>query len=100
EDDRGALAGEVDIIRGRIMRGRLEKSSQHRGFRKGEGTGGLLEKTLRGRLNAIGAAAEIDAVQIERENLLLAVARLQPDGEQHFPQLAADRAVGLEKDVL
>ena len=47
------------------------------------------------RLNAIGAAAEIDPVEIHLENLVLGVFVLEPEGEQDFLDLEREIFVSL-----
>ncbi len=54
----------------------------------------------RRRLDAIGARAEIDPVEIHFEDLVLGVLLLQPQREQHFLHLALQRPVGLQEQVL
>ena len=52
------------------------------------------------RGDAVGADAEIDLVQIELEDLVLGVGALDADGEDGFLDLALDRAVAGEQEVL
>src|SRR5690606_4705714 len=46
------------------------------------------------------AAAHIGAVEIELENLVLGVVRLEPEREEGFLDLALERALGAEEQVL
>ena len=48
----------------------------------------------------MGAAAEIDPVQVELKDLVLGVLVLKPDREHGLLHLSLKRAVGLEKQVL
>ena len=52
------------------------------------------------RGDAVGADAEIDLVEIELEDLVLAVGALDADGEDGFLDLALERAVAREQEVL
>ena len=60
----------------------------------------LAEEALRRRLDAEHAGAEIDAVEIEREDLVLRVARLQIEREHRLLRLALEGAAGIEEQVL
>ena len=60
----------------------------------------LAEEFLRRRLDAENAGAEIDAVEIEREDLVLGVARLQIEREHRFLHLALEGAAGIEEQIL
>src|ERR1700721_4012700 len=61
-------------------------------LRDGEVFGRLAEVTLACCLHAIGAGAEIDAVEIELENLGLGVLALQPERQLSFLQFALEGA--------
>ncbi len=60
----------------------------------------LAEIALRRGLDAIGAGAEIDAVEIELEDLVLGIFALQPEREFDFLQLARKRALLGQEQVL
>ena len=60
----------------------------------------LAEIELRGGLDAIVAAAEIGAVEIELEDFLLAQPRLDPQGQEGLMHLAADGALRRQEEVL
>src|SRR6185295_8117772 len=49
--------------------------------------------TLRGRLDAIGAGAEIDAVQVKLKNFRLGVFAFEPDRKFRFLQFTLNRAL-------
>ncbi len=53
-----------------------------------------------GRIDAIGAGAKIDPVEIQLQDLILGVAGLQPQGEHHLLHLAADGALMGQEQVL
>ena len=60
----------------------------------------LAEIALRGGLDAVGAGAEIDAVEIELENLVLAELALEPEREHQLLHLAPERALLGQEQVL
>ena len=55
---------------------------------------------MRRGVDAIGAGAEIDAVEIDLEDLVLAEAVLEPQRQQGFLDLAGEAALGRQKQVL
>ena len=61
--------------------------------------GAVPEEEPRGAVDAVGAAAEIDAVQVELEDLVLGEAPFEREGEDPFADLAAEAAVVGEEDV-
>ena len=67
-DLRAALGGR-EIVGRRKTRRRFHEACQHRGFRKRDLARGFSEVALRGGLHAIRAGAEIDAVEVELQNL-------------------------------
>ena len=60
----------------------------------------LAEIALRRCLHAIGAGAEIDAVEVEFENLVLGEFALEPECQQQFLQLAGEGALLRQEQVL
>ena len=72
EHDLRAPLGAVGIAGRRQPRRRLDEAGEHRRFGELHLARGLAEIALRGRLDAVGAGAEIDAVEIELENFVLA----------------------------
>src|SRR5204862_7007155 len=56
-------------------------------------------EATRGGIDAVGAAAEIDAVEVELEDLVLREAPLQRHGEDRLAKLAREAAVVVEEDV-
>ena len=96
----GAALGGGEVTRRRQPRRRAHQPGEHGRFGKRYLARGLAEVALRGLLDAIGAGAEIDAIEIERENLRLGIFPFQPDRQQHFLQLAIDGALLREEEVL
>ena len=60
----------------------------------------LAEEFLRRRLDAVHPGAEIDAVQVQGQQLVLGVAGLQIQRQHRFLDLAIKRAAGAEEQVL
>ena len=58
------------------------------------------EELLRCSLDAEDAGAEIDAIEIEREDLVLGIARLEIKREHRFLELAVEGAAGAQKKIL
>jgi hypothetical protein len=52
------------------------------------------------RIDPVGAGPQIDPVQIDREDLVLGKAPLEPQGEQDLLHLPLDRALRLQEQVL
>ena len=100
EDDEGAGLGAFGVAHRRETRGRLEQPGERGGFRKRDLAGVLVEIAPRRRLHAGRARAEIDPVQIHLQDLVLGELRLQPERQHRFLDLALDRLVGCQKDVL
>ncbi len=96
----GALLGAVEIARRRQPRRRLDQAGEQRGFGERNVARRLAEIALRGLLDAVGAGAEIDAVEIELEDLGLGEFPFQPERQQHLLQLAVDRALLRQKQIL
>ena len=60
----------------------------------------LVEIDQRGGGDAVGAEAEIDLVEIELEDLLLGIGALDLEREQRFLDLALERDLVGQKEVL
>ncbi len=100
QNDLRALGRRVGIGKWIEPRRGLDASGQHRCFGQRETRGRLAEEPFRGRLDAEDAGAEIDAVEIEGEDLVLAVARLEIEREDGFLELAFEGAIGIQKEIL
>ena len=61
--------------------------------------GAMAEEAPRGGVDAIGAAAEIDAVEIELEDLVLGEFALERERQHAFLDLAAEGAAVGQEDV-
>ena len=94
----GAGGGQVDV-RGVFGR-RLEKARQHGCLGERQVLDVLAEIEVGGGRDAEGAAAHIGAVEIELEDLLLGDVHLQPERQERLLDLALDRALVGEEQVL
>ena len=61
--------------------------------------GAMAEEAARRGVDAVGAAAEIDPVEIELEDLVLGELRLQRQRQDRLADLAAEGAVVGQEDV-
>ena len=61
--------------------------------------GAVAEESSRRGVDAIGAAAEIDAVEVELEDLVLGEFALEREREDRFLDLAPEAAVVGQEDV-
>ena len=100
EHDVGARARGRQIDVRRELGRRLEQAGEHRGFRQVHVARRLVEVILRGRIDAEGAAAHIGAVEIQLEDLVLGQPRFQPHRQERLLDLALDRALVGQKQVL
>ena len=84
----------------RVFGGGLEQARQHGGLGQRDVPHRLAEIELRGGLDAIVAAAEVGAVEIELQDFLLRQPRFEPQGEEGLMHLAADGALRRQEQVL
>ena len=99
EHGAGAADGGIDIGRRRIARRRLDQSGNNGGLADGQVGGGVTEETATGAVHTVGAAAEIDLVEIKLENLLLGELRFERHGQHHFARLAIDGPIGVQEKI-
>ena len=92
--------GAVRVVARREPRRRAHQAGEHGGFRDGELLRRLAEIALRRRLDAVGAGAEIDAVEIELDDLGLAELAFQPQRQRHLLHLAGEGALLGQEQVL
>ena len=76
-----------------VGRRRLRDRRQRRGLGDVQLAGALAEVALACDLDAVGAIAEVDLVEVQLEDLVLAVALLDVECDAHLPQLPAQAAV-------
>ena len=100
EDELGAGLRRIRVAVRREPRGRLDEAGEHRRFGEGDVAGGLAVIALRRRLDAVGAGAEIDAVEIELEDLVLGVFALEPERQDRLLDLARGGALLGQEEVL
>ena len=84
----------------REFRRRLEQPRQHGGFRQVHVARRFVEIILRGRVHPEGAAAEIGAIEVEFQDLVLRQPHLQPQRQERLLDLALDGALVGEEQVL
>ena len=84
----------------REPRRRANQAGERGCFRHRELRRRLGEIALRRRLDAVGAGAEVDPVEIEIEDLGLAELALQPGRQRHLLHLAGERALLRQEQVL
>jgi hypothetical protein len=98
DDHIGPVLAALQVAGRRIVGRRRQQPRKQRAFRGIDLVGALAEIALRRALEAAGPGAQIGAVEIDRQNLVLAELRLQRKGKGHFLDLApqaARAAVGL-----
>ena len=94
-----AAHGRAQVVAGVQPRGGLGQGGQQGRLRQVQAGGGLAEPHPAGRLHPIGPAAEIGAVEIEGEDLVLAQHGLDPQGQGRFLQLAGQGLVRGQEDA-
>ncbi len=94
-----AAQGALRIEDGRKRHRALGQPGQKRRFSQGQIFGVLRKEVLRCGLEAVHAAAEINLVAVEREDLLLGEGALDLDGEIGLLNFAHGGAVGGEKEI-
>ena len=94
----GARRRQVDI--GREFARRLEQAGEHRRLGEVDVARRLVEIVVRRRVDAEGAAAHVGAVEIELEDLVLGQPRLKPHRQEGFLDLAVERALVGQEQVL
>ena len=74
-----------DIGGRRVIGRRLDQAGDDRRFAQAQMIGAVAEEAPRGGVDAIGAAAEINSVQIELEDLVLGEFPLEREGQDRLP---------------
>ena len=92
EHDEAAAPGRVEVRPGRIRGGRADDAGDHRGFAERQLRRRLAEQLLGHRLDTIDAAAQINAIEVELEDLFLGEKDLEHHCERRFLPLARERA--------
>ena len=80
--------------------GDCTRPGQHRRFGERQVPRRFAEIALRRAFDAVGAGAEIDAVEIELEDLRFAEFVFEPERQHHFLRLARDRALLGQEQIL
>ena len=85
---------------GASLVGAFMRPGEDRGFRQGDVARAMAEIFARRRLDAIGAGAEIDAVQIEFENLVFRILMFEPERQDRLLDLAREGSFLGQEQVL
>ena len=93
------VARRLDVGGRRIIGRRLDQAGDDRRLAEAQMVGAMAEEVPRGGVDAVGAAAEIDAVEIELEDLVLGEFALERERQDRFLDLAAEAAVVGQEDV-
>jgi hypothetical protein len=94
----GAGGREVDV--GRVLGRRLEQPGEHGRFGERQVLDLLAEIVVRRRRDPVVAAAHVGAVEVELQDLVLGQVELEPDREKGFLDLALQRALVRQEQVL
>ena len=86
---------QVGVDRGVVLRGRVGKADQQCGLAQGEVGGALGQVGLGCGLDAVGAVAVIDGVEVHHEDLVFGVHVLHLDGDVGLAHLTLDGRVEL-----
>ena len=90
-------AGRLGVEHRRVAAGRLRQPGEERGLGDGQLPGGLAEVVLRRRLDPVAVVPQVDAVQVQPEQLLLSEGLLQARRQDGLAGLAPEvlpRALG------
>ena len=90
----------IGIGNGVVARRRLDAARQHGGFGQAQLIGMLAEEFFAGCFDAENPGAEINTVEIEGEDLILGITRLQIHRQHRFLRLAVEGTAGREEQVL
>ncbi len=93
-------AGGVGVALRVVVVGRLRQRREERRLGRGQRVERLVEVGLRRRRHAVGALAEIDLVQVQLEDALLAQRPLDPDRQQRLLDLAREADLVGQQHVL
>ena len=86
---------QVGVNRGVVLRGRVGKADEQRGLAQGEVGGSLGQVGLGGGLDAVGAVAVVDGVEVHHEDIVFGVHVLHLDGDIGLAHLTLDGRVEL-----
>ena len=95
-----ARLGRLGLAARIVPGGRLGQAGQERRLGDGELIQRLVEVVERRRRHAVGAEAEIDLVQVQLEDLVLGERPLDPERQQRLLDLARQRDLAGQEEVL
>ena len=93
-------SGAIHVGGRREIGRRLDEAREQRGFGKRQVLGLFREIGMRRGCDAIIAAAEIDAIEVEFEDFLLREAAFEPERENEFLGFPAPGPLRLKEEVL
>ena len=96
----GARLGRGRIAVRRVGGWRFEQAREDRRFRQRDVAHRFSEIELRSRFDAIGAAAQIGAVEIEFQDFLFRQACFDPQRQESFVHFSLQGARGRKKEIL
>ncbi len=96
----GAAPGAFQAGLGVVARRRLQQPRQHGRLVDGKAPRRLAEIASGRRFHPVGAGTEIDAIEVDGEDLVLGEMVFQPERQQNLLDLALHGARGREKQVL
>ena len=100
EDHGGAGLGELEIAGRRVARRRPDQAREHRRLGERQRARRLGEIAPGRGVGAVGATAQIDAIEIQLEDLRLVEAGLDPERVERLLDLAGEAALGREEHQL
>src|SRR3990170_7574075 len=100
QDVAETLSGALGVLVWSIVVGTLRQPGQQSSFSQTEFAGRLAEITLRGHLDAPRAAAQVDGIEIELQDLALAESTLDARRDDHLAHLAVVGNVVANEKIL
>ena len=100
QHDVAAGVGALHVHERALPLGRLEDAGDERRFLEAELLVRLVEIQARGRLDAVGAVAQVHLVAVDREDLLLRVALLDLDREDDLANLALEELLLRQAELI
>ena len=100
DDDARTPARQCEVVGRAVARGSLQQARDHGGLGHVDIARRAAEIAPRRRVDAVGAGAEIGAVEVDGQDFFLGELALQPEGEHRLLNLAADGALRREEHQL
>ena len=93
QHDRAPVERVFRIERGIVVRGRLRDAREQRGFRQRQLVGRLREVAARSGLDAVGAGAVVNRVEVHVQDVVFGMALLDFRGDEHLAGFALQRDI-------